>query len=64
MAAVMRLFATVKKIRTCQSGFFFNEKDPSTRKYRTPHDMLKRVEEWGKARYARFGRWHPTAPWA
>jgi hypothetical protein len=36
--------------------------DPLKRKYRAPHDMLKRVEEWGKARYARFGGWHPIAP--
>ena len=36
--------------------------DPLERKYRAPRDMLNRVEAWGKARYARFGRWHPIAP--
>ena len=38
--------------------------DPLKRKYRAPHDMLTRVEAWGKARYARFGGWHPIAPQA
>ena len=38
--------------------------DPLERKYRAPRDMLNRVEAWGKARYARFGRWHPIAPLA
>ena len=40
------------------------EEGPTKRKYRAEHDMLTRVEAWGKARYARFGRWHPIAPLA